>query len=158
MVYRFSEQITLLEQNDSKNIRTRATDMKDVMGRVLTILMVVPPIAFPETPFLLVARELTFPDRAAGQCTGQGDLYRTGRPQQPYGILARALGIRIVGVGDQLMAAIEKDDNIVVDPQSSSVVIDPDNNTAGDADRLISEWMTIQGGERLRHCYHPGRP
>lgn len=150
-----SEQIALLEKSDNKTVRGRATDMKDVMVRVLTILGNGScTLEFPQTPFVLIARELT-PSQTAQLASVPVKAICTelGGPNSHMAILARALGIpAIVGVGDQLIGSIEENDNIVVDPQSSAVVIAPDSNTTREADSRINDWMTIQQEENAsRH-------
>ncbi len=150
-----SLQITRLEQSDNETVRGRAADMKDVRARVLAILRgESTTLNFPKEPFVLVAAELT-PSQTA-QLKGapvQAICTALGGPNSHMAILARGLGIpAIVGMGDKLLAEAKLGTLLIVDPQSSSAVIAPDQATETEAAQLIHSWNAIREQEQAgRH-------
>ncbi|MES9912073.1 MAG: phosphoenolpyruvate--protein phosphotransferase [Candidatus Sedimenticola sp. 4PFRAG1] len=145
------EQVAKLEAVEDERIKARVADMNDVSSRVVCILENRSDnYGFPQDhDFILVARELTpsqtcsldsLPVKAI--CT------ELGGPNSHMAILARALGIpAIVGIGDGLMDQIENSELAVVDPQSSSFVVSPDDATVTAAKERIDTWSKIQAIE-----------
>jgi phosphocarrier protein FPr len=63
-------------------------------------------------------------------------------------ILARALGIpAVVGLGDGELKQIENGELIIVDPQASSIYVDPDEATQKQGMEWIAQWDQIRKAE-----------
>jgi phosphocarrier protein FPr len=63
-------------------------------------------------------------------------------------ILARALGIpAVVGLGDGSLENIDNEELIIVDPQASSIYVDPDEATREKGERWIEQWKQIRREE-----------
>lgn len=148
--FSLNQQIEQLQASDCERIQARAADMKDLSARVVAILKNdAVAQTFPEVPFVLVARELT-PSQTANLnglpvkaiCT------ELGGPNSHMAILSRALGIpAIVGVGSELLTSVNADEPMIVDPQSGSVILSPDAETAAEAEANIKHWGSMQEKE-----------
>lgn len=145
------EQVTALESVADERIKARVADMHDVASRLICILeKKCDEIDFPhEDDFILVASELT-PSQTAcldalpvkAICT------ELGGPNSHMAILARALGIpAIVGMGKGILEQISSGELAVVDPQSSSFIVLPDDATVAQANSRIDRWAQIQALE-----------
>lgn len=143
-------QIEALNQVDDERLKARVADLVDVRERVLANLVGDKIDAgFPQEPFVLLATDLT-PSQTAGLegkpvkaiCT------ELGGPNSHMAILARALGIpALVGVGQQAFEAIEEHAQVVVDAQSATLLVNPDEKTQQEAQVLIATWQNIQQTE-----------
>ncbi len=106
-------------------------------------------VEFPQTDFILMAKDLT-PSQTAGLqgLKVQGICTELGGPNSHMAILARALGIpAVVGLGDGSLANIEDGELIVVDPQASSIYVDPDEATQKNGVEWIAQWDQIRKAE-----------
>jgi len=142
------DQITALEAVADERIKARAADMNDVASRVIRILENKSgDLGFPQDEdFILVASELT-PSQTACLDTLPVKAICTelGGPNSHMAILARALGIpAIVGIGNGLIQQVETGQLAIVDPQSSSFIISPDEKTIAQAKSRIGAWNRIK--------------
>ena len=142
------DQVTALEAVADERIKARAADMKDVASRVIGILQnKIGDFGFPrDKDFILVASELT-PSQTACLDTLPVKAICTelGGPNSHMAILARALGIpAIVGIGNGVTQQVENGELAIVDPQSSSFIVSPDENTVAQAKSRIDAWNRIQ--------------
>ena len=144
------DQIAALEVIDDERIKARTADMRDVAVRVARILTNTTDFSFPQgEDFVLLATELT-PSQTAHLSNVQIKAIVTelGGPNSHMAILARALGIpAIVGVNRDLISQIGTGEIVIVDPQSSSFIVAPNEETLKQAQQLISDWEGIQNIE-----------
>ena len=124
--------IQLLESLDDEYLGARAADVRDVMERVLRILLGVAesPTADLTTPSIILARDLTPSDTVLldkslvlGFCTVEGG------PTAHTAILARGLGLpAVVGVGPDLLE-IADHATLILDGHTGTLVAEPDEET-----------------------------
>lgn len=122
-----------LEQVDSKRIRARAADLRDVKNRVLRILMdsEADDVSTMGEPSIVLARDLTPSETALidkslvrGFCTAEGT--KTSHAA----ILARGLGIpAIVGAGSDLLD-VEDGTRLILDGLEGVLIVEPDEETS----------------------------
>lgn len=148
------DQIAALEAIDDERIKARTADMRDVAVRVARILTNKgEEFSFPkDEDFILLATELT-PSQTAHLSDVQIKAIVTelGGPNSHMAILARALGIpAIVGAGPGLIDTVETGEMSIVDPQSSTFIVSPDEATLEQAKKLISDWEGIQNIENAQ--------
>jgi multiphosphoryl transfer protein len=113
------QQATLLEQLDNELLAARATDVRDVVSRVIRSLrgQKVQDLSALRQPVILLAYDLTpsdtvqlRPDFVLGICTTRGG------PTAHAAILARALGIpALAGLGEDALAVIHDGDELALD-------------------------------------------
>ena len=113
------QQATLLEQLDNELLAARATDVRDVVSRVIRSLrgQQVQDLSALRQPVILLAHDLTpsdtvqlRPELVLGICTTRGG------PTAHAAILARALGIpALAGLGEDALAAIHDGDELGLD-------------------------------------------
>ncbi|MEE8391997.1 MAG: phosphoenolpyruvate--protein phosphotransferase [Anaerolineae bacterium] len=126
--------VQLLESLDDEYLRARAADVRDVIERVLRILLNVAesPTAGLATPSIILAHDLTPSDTVLldkslvlGFCTAGGG------PTAHTAILARGLGIpAVVGVGpDLLHLKISDGGMLILDGSTGTLVVEPDEET-----------------------------
>ncbi len=142
------DQVASLEAVDDERIKARVADMNDVSSRIIRILEnKTGDFGFPQDEdFILVASELT-PSQTASLDTLPVKAICTelGGPNSHMAILARALGIpAIVGIGSGLIQQVETGELAIVDPQSSSFIISPDEKTIQQARSRIDAWNKMQ--------------
>ncbi|MET0084325.1 MAG: phosphoenolpyruvate--protein phosphotransferase [Sedimenticola sp.] len=142
------QQVSALESVADDRIKARVADMNDVASRVVCILEnKCDDLDFPrEGDFILVASELS-PSQTAclDSLPVKGICTELGGPNSHMAILARALGIpAIVGVGDKITDQVESGEVAIIDPQSSSFVVSPDDETVIQANKLINDWNQIR--------------
>lgn len=139
-------QIEALQAVESERLRARIADFIDVRDRVLALMVpAASAIEYPQTDFILMAKDLT-PSQTAGLqgLKVRGICTELGGPNSHMAILARALGIpAVVGLGDGELDAIKGEELIIVDPQASSIYIDPDEATQKNAQDWIEQWEQI---------------
>lgn len=121
-------QAEALAQLDDELLAGRAADMRDVGQRVLDALTGKqnPVDAFPDTPIIIVADDLTPSDtvtldkgRVLGFCTASGG------PNAHSAILARALGLpAIVGAGERVLG-LNNGTSVVLDGVSGELTLYP---------------------------------
>jgi phosphoenolpyruvate-protein phosphotransferase len=144
------KQVESLKTVDNERLRARIADLIDVRDRVVALIVpAVSAVVYPQTDFILMAKDLT-PSQTAGLhgLKVRGICTELGGPNSHMAILARALGIpAVVGVGDGNLAGIEDGEVIIVDPQASSIYIDPDEATQKNAVEWISQWEKITTAE-----------
>ncbi len=144
------KQVESLKKVDNERLRARIADLIDVRDRVLALIVeAVSAVEYPQTDFVLMAKDLT-PSQTAGL---QGLKVRAictelGGPNSHMAILARALGLpAVVGLGDGALKDIEDSELVIVDPQASSVYVGPDEATQKNGMKWIAQWEQIRKGE-----------
>lgn len=145
-----NKQVESLKTVDNERLRARIADLIDVRDRVLALMVpAVSAVEYPQTDFILMAKDLT-PSQTAGLhgLKVQGICTELGGPNSHMAILARALGIpAVVGLGDGGLTNIEDGELIIVDPQASSIYIDPDEATQKNGRAWIEQWDQIRRTE-----------
>jgi len=140
------KQVESLKTVDNERLRARIADLIDVRDRVLALMVpAVSAVEYPQTDFILMAKDLT-PSQTAGLhgLKVRGICTELGGPNSHMAILARALGIpAVVGLGDGSLANIEDGELIIVDPQASSIYVDPDETAQKNAVKWKEQWEQI---------------
>ena len=144
------KQVESLKTVDNERLRARIADLIDVRDRVLALLVpAVSAVDYPQTDFILMAKDLT-PSKTAGLhgLKVRGICTELGGPNSHMAILARALGIpAVVGLGEGGLENIEDGELIIVDPQASSIYVDPDEATQKNCVEWIAQWEQIRNAE-----------
>jgi phosphoenolpyruvate-protein phosphotransferase len=144
------KQVESLKTVENERLRERIADLIDVRDRVLALMVpAVSAVDYPETDFILMAKDLT-PSQTAGLqgLKVRGICTELGGPNSHMAILARALGIpAVVGLGDGALKNIENGELIIVDPQASSIYVDPGEATQKQGMELIAQWDQIRKAE-----------
>jgi len=144
------KQVESLKKVDNERLRARIADLIDVRDRVLALMVpAASAVAYPQTDFMLLAKDLT-PSQTAGLhgLKVRGICTELGGPNSHMAILARALGIpAVVGLGEGELAGIDDGELIIVDPQASSVYVDPDDATRKNGLKWIEQWEQIRKAE-----------
>ena len=144
------KQVESLKTVDNERLRARIADLIDVRDRVLALMVpAVSAVEYPQTDFILMAKDLT-PSQTAGLhgLKVRGICTELGGPNSHMAILARALGIpAVVGLGEGSLANIEDGELIIVDPQASSIYVDPDEATRENGVQWIEKWEEIRKAE-----------
>ncbi|NDY74307.1 phosphoenolpyruvate--protein phosphotransferase [Desulfobacter hydrogenophilus] len=144
------KQVGSLKTVDNERLRARIADLIDVRDRVVALMVpAVSAVEYPQTDFILLAKDLT-PSQTAGLygLKVRGICTELGGPNSHMAILARALGIpAVVGLGEGALANIEDGELIVVDPQASSIYLDPDEATQKNGKKWIEQWEQIRTAE-----------
>jgi phosphotransferase system enzyme I (PtsI) len=112
--------------------RARAADVRDVIGRVIRILMGIDEVDLSglKEPSIIIARDLTpsdtvrlDKDMVLGFCTAEGG------PTSHTAILAKALFLpAVVGVGADILAA-ETGKMIIIDGETGDAILNPDKES-----------------------------
>jgi phosphoenolpyruvate-protein phosphotransferase len=144
------KQVASLKTVDNERLRARIADLLDVRDRVLALLVPTAAAAdYPKTDFILVAKDLT-PSQTAGLhgLKVRGICTELGGPNSHMAILARALGIpAVVGLGEGTLENVDDGESIIVDPQASSIYVDPDEVTQKNGVQWIEKWEQIRKAE-----------
>ena len=144
------KQVGSLKTVDNERLRARIADLIDVRDRVLALMVpAVSAVEYPQTDFILLAKDLT-PSQTAGLhgLKVRGICTELGGPNSHMAILARALGLpAVVGLGEGALANIEDGELIIVDPQASSIYVDPDEATQKNGVKWIDQWEEIRTAE-----------
>jgi phosphocarrier protein FPr len=144
------KQVESLKKVDNERLRARIADFIDVRDRVLALMVpAVSAVDYPQTDFILLAKDLT-PSQTAGLqgLKVRGICTELGGPNSHMAILARALGLpAVVGLGEGALENIENGDMIIVDPQASSIYVDPDETTQQKGLEWIAQWEQIRKAE-----------
>lgn len=144
------QQIESLRTVDNERIKARIADLVDVRNRVLALMVSAAATTdFPQSEFILLAKELT-PSQTAGLhgLKVLGICTELGGPNSHMAILARALGIpAVVGLGDGVLDNVENDELVIVDPQASSIYIEPDEAAQQLGREKIAQWEKIRKEE-----------
>jgi phosphocarrier protein FPr len=144
------KQVESLSKVDNERLRARIADLIDVRDRVLALMVpAISAVDYPVTDFILMAKDLT-PSQTAGLhgLKVRGICTELGGPNSHMAILARALGIpAVVGLGEGALADIKNDELIIVDPQASSIYVDPDEASQKNGLKWIDQWERIRKAE-----------
>ena len=144
------EQVESLKTVDNERLQARIADLIDVRDRVLALMVpAVSAVDYPETDFVLMAKDLT-PSQTAGLqgLKVRGICTELGGPNSHMAILARALGLpAVVGMGEGTLGDLADGDLVIVDPQASSVYVEPDEATQKSALEWIEQWDQIRKAE-----------
>jgi len=139
-------QVDALNKVENERLKARIADFIDVRDRVLALMVpAASAVEYPQSDFILMAKDLT-PSQTAGLhgLPVRGICTELGGPNSHMAILARALGIpAVVGLGDGSLDLITGGELIIVDPQASSIYVDPDPETQENALRWIEQWEQI---------------
>ncbi len=134
----------------------RATDVMDVSGRVLRILLDVGQSALTDLtePCIVVAQDLTPSDTAGlNPALVQGIVMAAGGKTAHAAILARTLGIpAVVAVGTANMQQFEHAASVVLDGSSGEVIIAPDETTH--AEYNTRHERHVERTQRMREVMH----
>ncbi len=143
-------QVESIKKVDNERLKARIADLIDVRDRVLALLVsAVSAVDYPQTDFVLMAKDLT-PSQTAGLqgLKVRGICTELGGPNSHMAILARALGIpAVVGLGDGVLDNVEDGETIIIDPQASSIYIDPSEETQKNGQKWIEQWEQIRKAE-----------
>jgi len=150
-------QIEALKSVEDERLRARIADLADVCERVVNILQPASKqISYPDTDFILLANDLT-PSQTAGLegLPIKAIATELGGPNSHMAILARALGIpAVVGIGEGQLMEITEQQQVIVDPQSATLIISPDTTTQTQATQRLATWSEMQVQEAL-HQHDP---
>jgi phosphocarrier protein FPr len=144
------KQVESLKTVDNERLRARIADLIDVRDRVIALMVpAATAVEYPQTDFILLAKDLT-PSQTAGLhgLKVRGICTELGGPNSHMAILSRALGIpAVVGLGEGKLMNIEDGELIIVDPQASSIYVDPDEATQKKGVEWIAQWDQIRKAE-----------
>ena len=144
------KQVESLKTVDNERLRARIADLIDVRDRVIALMVpAASAVEYPQSDFVLLAKDLT-PSQTAGLhgLKVRGICTELGGPNSHMAILARALGIpAVVGLGEGQLMNIEDGELIIVDPQASSIYVDPDEATQKKGVEWVGQWDQIRKAE-----------
>jgi phosphocarrier protein FPr len=144
------KQVESLKTVDNERLRARIADLIDVRDRVIALMVpAASAVEYPQSDFILLAKDLT-PSQTAGLhgLKVHGICTELGGPNSHMAILARALGIpAVVGLGEGTLMNIEDGALIIVDPQASSIYVDPDESSQKRGAEWIAKWDQIRKAE-----------
>lgn len=128
--------VAMFDLLDDEYMKERAVDIKDVGNRLLKHLLGAPEVTLPADtqPYVLVAKELS-PSQLAhlNPTYVLGILTMMGGKTSHASIMARALGIPLIaGLENKLSTPIQTGDMIVMDGETGTVHIQPDELTLKD--------------------------
>lgn len=122
--------VKMFDLLDDEYMKERAIDIKDVGNRLLKHLLGAPEITLPSdtNPYILVAKELS-PSQLANLSQNYvlGIATLQGGKTSHSAIMARALGIPFVlGLEGKLQEPIQTGDMLIVDGETGTVYVEPD--------------------------------
>lgn len=125
--------VAMFDLLDDEYMKERAVDIKDVGNRLLKHLLGAPEVTLPSDtqPYILVAKELS-PSQLAhlNPVYVLGIVTMMGGKTSHSSIMARALGIPLVaGLENKLTSPIQTGDMLVMDGETGTVQIHPDETT-----------------------------
>ncbi|WP_054940202.1 phosphoenolpyruvate--protein phosphotransferase [Paenibacillus ihuae] len=125
--------VAMFDLLDDEYMKERAVDIKDVGNRLLKHLLGAPEVTLPSDtqPYILVAKELS-PSQLAhlNPVYVLGIVTMMGGKTSHSSIMARALGIPLVaGLENKLTSPIQTGDMLVMDGETGTVQIHPDEPT-----------------------------
>ena len=145
------QQAALLEQVGDELFAQRATDVRDVVSRTVTLLRdqnaPASDLSILQRPVILVARDLTpsdtaklRPEAVLGICTTQGG------PTAHAAILARALGIpAIAGLSEAALESVHTGDDLALDATQGLLYHQPDEQTRAH----LTQQVALQQQQRI---------
>ena len=144
------KQVESLKTVDNERLRARIADLIDVRDRVIALMVpAASAVEYPQSDFILLAKDLT-PSQTAGLhgLKVRGICTELGGPNSHMAILARALGIpAVVGLGEGKLMNVEDGELIIVDPQASSIYVNPDEASQKKGAEWIAQWDQIRKAE-----------
>ncbi|ASA21009.1 phosphoenolpyruvate--protein phosphotransferase [Paenibacillus donghaensis] len=125
--------VQMFDLLDDEYMKERAVDIKDVGNRLLKHLLGAPEVVLPSDtqPYILVAKELS-PSQLVhlNPAYVLGIVTMMGGKTSHSSIMARALGIPLVaGLENKLPSPIQTGDMLVIDGETGSVQLHPDETT-----------------------------
>ena len=125
--------VAMFDLLDDEYMKERAVDIKDVGNRLLKHLLGAPEVTLPSDtqPYILVAKELS-PSQLAhlNPAYVLGIVTMMGGKTSHSSIMARALGIPLVaGLENKILNPIQTGDMLVLDGETGTVMIHPDEST-----------------------------
>jgi len=138
-------------------LSARAADLRDVGNRVLRLLLNIPEkgIALPDTPVVLLARELTPSDTATldpERVLGFGMV--NGGPTSHIAILARALGLPAVVGAEESLLAVPDRTLVILNANEGTVTQAPNPQVLAQAVAAQSQWLERRRAAR-EQAEHP---
>lgn len=139
--------VAMFDLLDDEYMKERAVDIKDVGNRLLKHLLGAPEVTLPSDtqPYILVAKELS-PSQLAhlNPTYVLGIVTMMGGKTSHSSIMARALGIPLVaGLENKLSHPIQTGDMLVIDGDTGSVQLHPDEET-------VSDYTSIRDKQRKK--------
>ena len=120
--------IKMFENIEDEYLRERADDIKDVMGRVIRLLMDITGVDLSnlEENSIIVAKDLTPSDTAQLDRTKTGAMItEMGGKTSHAAIIARIMGIPTVVGLDNITDKIKNGDNVICDGRTGKVLVNP---------------------------------
>jgi phosphocarrier protein FPr len=138
------ERAAAIASLDDPLLAARANDLRDVGDRVLRLMLGLgePSVALPETPVVVIARELTPSDTAtfdAGRVLGLG--LTTGGPTSHVAILARALGLPAIVGAEELLLALAEGTPVILNGSDGTLTPNPAPDASAQAERAQRQWL-----------------
>lgn len=133
----------LFSQIPDELLQQRATDLRDIKGRILKILLGIEEQDISEVPegTVLVARDLTpsmtagiIPEKIAGVLTEMG-----GRTSHSA-ILARAMEIPAVLSIEAICSQVKNGDTVVLNGTTGEVIVNPDEETIAVYEKMLEDY------------------
>jgi phosphocarrier protein FPr len=125
-------------------LAARADDLRDVGRRVLRLVLGIPEkgLSLPETPVVIVARDLSPSDTAAFDPERvRGFVIVEGGPTAHIAILARALGLpAIVSAGERILA-LEEATPVILDGNDGTLSVNPAPDRFRAAAEAQAAWL-----------------
>lgn len=147
-----------LKSLNDERLQARSADMEDVSKRMIMIIENKQELnQFPnDNDFVLVAKDLS-PSQTADLKNHpiKAIVTELGGPNSHMAILARALGIpAIVGIGNDIIKDLSNGQMSIVEPQSSSFIVNPNSETLEQADSILTTWKNNQEVENQQKFEH----
>jgi phosphocarrier protein FPr len=138
------ERAAAIASLDDPLLAARANDLRDVGGRVLRLMLGLGEqrVALPDTPVVVIARELTPSDTAtfdAGRVLGLG--LTTGGPTSHVAILARALGLPAIVGAEESLLALAEGTPVILNGSDGTLTPNPAPDASAQAERAQRQWL-----------------
>ena len=133
----------LFSQIPDELLQQRATDLRDIKGRILKILLGIEEQDISEVPegTVLVARDLT-PSMTAGIIPEKiaGVLTEVGGRTSHSAILARAMEIPAVLSIEGICAQVKNGDTVVLNGTTGEAIVNPDEETIAVYEKMLEDY------------------
>ena len=133
----------LFSQIPDELLQQRATDLRDIKGRILKILLGIEEQDISEVPegTVLVARDLT-PSMTAGMIPEKiaGVLTEVGGRTSHSAILARAMEIPAVLSIEGICSQVKNGDTVVLNGTTGEAIVNPDEETIAVYEKMLEDY------------------
>ena len=133
----------LFSQIPDELLQQRATDLRDIKGRILKILLGIEEQDISEVPegTVLVARDLT-PSMTAGMIPEKiaGVLTEVGGRTSHSAILARAMEIPAVLSIEAICSQVKNGDTVVLNGTTGEAIVNPDEETIAVYEKMLEDY------------------